>query len=290
MDAINKLSVGRKTIYYILLILVAVYVLFPFIWIFLTSIKSSADITGYPPKFIFDATIDNYKNLFATSQTGAAASTLNFPRYYLNSLIIAGFGTILSLIIGCGAGYALTRAEFKSEASRENVAFTLLSFWFGPELAIILPLYVIFNKIGLIDQHITLILVYQLIGIPFTVWMSRSFFRDVPVSIEEASRIDGYTALQTFKKITFPLVKSGLAATAVLTFIFQWNNFLFALVIGGRNTMPITTGALGFISYEAALWGQMAAAIILSSIPQLVLAMFVQKHMVRGLTFGAVKG
>jgi len=290
MEAINKLSIGKKVIYYILLIIVAVYILFPFVWIFLTSIKMPSDITSFPPKFIFNATLDNYKNLFAIAQTGAAASTMNFPRYYLNSVIIAGFGTILSLIIGCGAGYALTRAEFKNEGSRENVGFTLLSFWFGPELAIILPLYVIYNRIGMIDKHITLILAYQLIGIPFVVWMSRSFFRDVPVSIEEASRIDGYSLIQTFRKITFPLVKSGLAATAVLTFIFQWNNFLFALVIGGRNTMPITTGALGFISYEAVLWGQMAAAIILSSVPQLILAMFVQQHMVRGLTFGAVKG
>mgnify|MGYP006289049541 CR=1 FL=1 len=290
MNEMNRISLNKKIIYYILLLIVAVYVLFPFVWIFLTSIKIPADITGYPPKFIFDATWDNYKNLFVSSQSGAAASTLNFSRYYLNSLIIAGFGTILSLIIGCGAGYALTRAEFKSEASRENVAFTLLSFWFGPELAIILPLYVIYNKLGVLDNHLTLILVYQLIGIPFTVWMSRSFFRDVPASIEESSRVDGFTAMQTFWRITFPLVKSGLAATAVLTFIFEWNNFLFALVIGGRNTMPVTTGALGFISYEAALWGQMAAAIILSSIPQLILAMFVQKHMVRGLTFGAVKG
>jgi len=283
-------SIKRKIVYYILLFIVAIVILFPFVWIFLTSLKAPGDIISYPPKFIFNASWDNYKNLFVKSQSGAASSTLNFPRYYLNSLIIAGFGTILSLIIGFGAGYTLTRAKFKKEETRENIAFTLLSFWFGPELAIILPLYIIFNKFSLLDNHFALILAYQLIGIPFAVWMSRSFFSDVPVSVEEASRIDGYTAMQTFWKITFPMVKTGLAATAVLTFIFEWNNFLFALVIGGRNTMPVTTGALGFISYEAALWGQMAAAIILASIPQLILAMFVQKNMVRGLTFGAVKG
>jgi len=286
----DTLSVKRKFVYYILLIIVAVVVLFPFVWIFLTSLKTPGDITCYPPKFVFKASWDNYKSLFTKSQTGAAASTLNFSRYYLNSLIVAGLGTLLSLIIGFGAGYALTRAKFKKEATRESVAFTLLSFWFGPELAIILPLYIFFNKFGLLDNHFALILAYQLIGVPFAVWMSRSFFSDVPVSVEEASRIDGYTAMQTFWKITFPMVKSGLAATAILTFIFEWNNFLFALVIGGRNTMPVTTGALGFISYEAALWGQMAAAIILSSVPQLIIAMFVQKNMVRGLTFGAVKG
>jgi multiple sugar transport system permease protein len=244
-------SIKTKVILYILLLIVAFTILFPYVWIFLTSLKSAGDITCYPPKFIFDASWDNYKSLFESSQTGVAASTLNFSRYYINSL----------------------------------VAFTLISFWFGPELAIILPLYIFFNKLGLLDNHLALILAYQLIGIPFTIWLSRSFFRDVPVSVEESSR-----AFQTFWKITFPMVKSGLAATAILTFIFEWNNFLFALVIGGRNTMPVTTGALGFISYEAALWGQMAAAIILSSIPQLIIAMFAQKNMARGLTFGAVKG
>ena len=283
-------NIKTKVILYILLSIVAFIILFPYVWIFLTSLKAAGDITCYPPKFIFDASWDNYKSLFETSQTGAAASTLNFSRYYINSLIIAGFGTLLSLIIGFGAGYALTRAKFKKESTRESVAFTLISFWFGPELAIILPLYIFFNKLNLLDNHLALILAYQLIGIPFTIWLSRSFFRDVPVSVEESSRIDGYTAFQTFWKITFPMVKSGLAATAILTFIFEWNNFLFALVIGGRNTMPVTTGALGFISYEAALWGQMAAAIILSSIPQLIIAMFAQKNMARGLTFGAVKG
>lgn len=283
-------NIKTKVILYSLLFIVAFIILFPYVWIFLTSLKMAGDIICYPPKFIFDVSWDNYKNLFEKSQTGVAAATLNFSRYYINSLIIAGFGTLLSLIIGFGAGYALTRAKFKKESTRETVAFTLISFWFGPELAIILPLYVFFNKLGLLDNHLALILAYQLIGIPFTIWLSRSFFSDVPVSLEESSRIDGYTALQTFWKITFPMVKSGLAATGILTFIFQWNNFLFALVIGGRNTMPVTTGALGFISYEAALWGQMAAAIILSSIPQLIMAMFVQKKMVRGLTFGAVKG
>lgn len=283
-------NIKTKVILYSLLFIVAFIILFPYVWIFLTSLKMAGDIICYPPKFIFDVSWDNYKNLFEKSQTGVAAATLNFSRYYINSLIIAGFGTLLSLIIGFGAGYALTRSKFKKKSTRETVAFTLISFWFGPELAIILPLYVFFNKLGLLDNHLALILAYQLIGIPFTVWLSRSFFSDVPVSLEESSRIDGYTALQTFWKITFPIVKSGLAATGILTFIFQWNNFLFALVIGGRNTMPVTTGALGFISYEAALWGQMAAAIILASIPQLIMAMFVQKKMVRGLTFGAVKG
>ncbi len=282
----EKLTLSRKVVLYILLIIVACWILFPFYWIITTSFKEQGDITGYPPKFFFDATLENYRKLFFVP----AGSTIDFPKYYKNSLIIAGLGTLLSLAIGTGAGYALTRAKFKKEETRESIAFTLLSFWFGPELAIILPLYTIFHRLGLLDNHIAMIMAYQLIGIPFSVWLTRSFFQDVPVSLEEAARLDGYPLWHTFWRVTFPLVKSGLGATGILTFIFQWNNFLFALVLAGRNTMPVTTGSLGFISYEAALWGQMAAAIVIASVPQLILALFVQQNMVRGLTFGAVKG
>ena len=217
----QRYSTNAKILMYLALIAVVFVILFPFVWMVMTSLKKPTDISVFPPKFIFDVVFDNYRKLFQTSQgAAAAASTLNFPRYYLNSVIIAGFGTFLSLIIGGCAGYALTRARFRKEETRESIAFTLLSFWFGPELAIILPQYILFNKLNLLDSHIALIFVYQLIGIPFVVWMSRSFFKDVPVSLEEASRIDGYTKWQSFWKITFPLVKSGLAATAILTFIF----------------------------------------------------------------------
>ncbi|MCD6446283.1 carbohydrate ABC transporter permease, partial [Candidatus Bathyarchaeota archaeon] len=154
----------------------------------------------------------------------------------------------------------------------------------------LIPLYKVYQTLHLMDSYIGLILLYQLIGVPFVVWMTRSYFLDVPRSIEEASLIDGYTPWQTFWRVTFPLTKGRIAATGVLTFIFEWNNFVFALVVGGKRTMPVTTGALGFISYEAVLWGQMAAAIIISAIPEIIIAIMVQKYMVRGLTFGAVRG
>ncbi len=194
------------------------------------------------------------------------------------------------MLLGVPAAYVLTRARFRKESSRENVAFTILSFWFGPELAIVLPLYQIYQRMGFIDTYWGLILVYQLIGIPFVVWMCRSYFLDIPISIEEASLVDGCSRVQTFSRIILPLAKGGLAATALLTFIFCWNSFIFALVVGGERTMPVTTGSLSFIRYEAVLWGQMSAAIIISALPAIILAIFLQRHIVRGLTFGSVKG
>ena len=132
-------------------------------------------------------------------------------------------------------------------------------------------------------------LVYQLIGIPFIVWMCRSYFLDIPVSIEEAANVDGCSQSSNLFRVVLPLAKGGIAATALLTFIFCWNSFVFALVVGGEKTMPVTTGSLGFIRYQAVLWGQMSAAIIVSALPAIILAILLQKHIVRGLTFGSVK-
>jgi multiple sugar transport system permease protein len=261
------------------------------LWTFSLSIKTHADITSSIPKFIFQPTTGNYRGLFTgeTGTTSLPSSKPNFPRYFMNGVIISGGATLLAMLIGIPAAYALTRARFKKESTRENLAFNILSYWFGPEIAIVLPLYQIYQRIGLIDTYLGLMLVYQLIGIPFIVWMCRSYFLDIPVSIEEAANVDGCSQVQTFFRVVLPLAKGGIAATALLTFIFCWNSFVFALVVGGEKTMPVTTGSLGFIRYQAVLWGQMSAAIIVSALPAIILAILLQKHIVRGLTFGSVK-
>lgn len=282
-----------KHFFYCLVFAVVVIIfLFPMFWTITLSFKTHTDIVSGTPKFIFTPTLVNYRGLF-TGETGTTSLPItapNFPRYFLNGLVISGGATLLAVLLGVPAAYVLTRAKFKSESVRENVAFTILSFWFGPELAIVIPLYRIYQKFGLLDNYFGLILVYQLIGIPFVVWMSRSYFLDIPVSVEEASLVDGASRLQTFVKVVLPLSKGGLSATALLTFLFCWNNFVFALAVGGERTMPVTTGSLSFIRYEAVLWGQMAAAITVSAIPAILLALLLQKHIVRGLTFGSVKG
>ncbi|NSW76640.1 MAG: carbohydrate ABC transporter permease [Candidatus Atribacteria bacterium] len=278
--------------YYLLFAFLVILVIFPMYWTFTLSIKNHRDITSAVPKFVFQPTSMNYRGLFTgeTGTTSLPASKPNFPRYFLNGIIISGGATLLAMLVGMPAAYVLTRAHFKKESTRENLAFTLLSFWFGPEMAITLPLYRIYQRVGLLDTYLGLIMVYQLIGIPFVVWMSRSYFLDIPVSIEEASLVDGASRFQTFARVVLPLAKGGLAVTALLTFIFCWNSFVFALVVGGEKTMPVTTGSLGFIRYEAVLWGQMSAAIIVSAVPAIILALLLQKHIIRGLTFGSVKG
>lgn len=275
----------RRILLYVGAIVVTVIVLFPFFWIFLNSIKSPIDIGAAYPKFIFHAISENYKDILLG--TGTKSS---FLKYLKNSLIIAGLGTLLSFVVSVPAGYALARLKLRSEKTKNNIAFTLLSFWFGPELAILIPLYTMYSYLGLTNTYMGLIIAYQVIGIPLGVWIARSFFGDIPLELAEAASIDGYKLWHIFWKIDLPLVRPGLAALAVLIFIFQWNNFVFALVIAGEETMPVTLAILGFIGYSSVLWGQMSAAIIISIIPAIILAIMAQKYLVKGLTFGAVRG
>lgn len=253
-----------------------VFALFPLYWILLMSLKVPQDVIASPPKFIFSATLDNYRNVL---------SRPDFLEPFKNSLIITLGALLLSLLIGLPAAYALARMQFRS---KEDFAFSFLSMRFAPELLVILPLFVIYRQLHLYNTYWGLILVYQLIPFPLMVWMMRFFLEDVPREIEEAVTIDGGTWFTSFKMIAFRIALPGLAASVVLTFIYAWNNFVFGLILGGSDTQTITTGILQFISFQEVQWGPMAAA-ILSIIPEFMIASFALRYMIRGLTAGIVK-
>lgn len=254
-----------------------VFALFPLYWIFLMSVKVPQDVVASPPKFIFQATLDNYRNVL---------SRPDFLEPFKNSLIITVGALLLSLLIGLPAAYALARMRFRG---KEDFAFSFLSLRFAPELLVILPLFVIYRRLHLYNTYWGLILVYQLITFPLMVWMMRSFLEDVPREIEEAVTIDGGTWFTSFKMIAFRIALPGLAASVVLAFIYAWNNFVFGLILGGSDTQTITTGILQFISFQEVQWGPMAAAAILSIIPEFIIASFALRYMIRGLTAGIVK-
>lgn len=271
------------------LIVLMVWTLFPLYWVFLMSIKEPVDVIAYPPKFSFKPTLENYSVvLFGKSWLGKYETVrTDFPRYFLNSILTCSGAVVVSMLVGIPAALSLARYNFKG---KENFAFTLLSFRFAPGLIVIIPLFVIFRKIGFYGTIPGLILAYQLLTLPFAVWLMRGFFEDIPVELEHAARIDGYSWFGVFWKIDMPLVSPGIAATAILSFIFAWNNFLFGHVLSSEMTRPVTPSLMGFISYEQVLWGQMAAAGIVTLLPSVLLAFFIQRYLVRGLTFGAVKG
>lgn len=270
---------------YLGMLALAAFILAPIIWIVMMSFKSSIDVVSVPPKFIFTPTLDNYLALFGLGKVGLLTGSA-FLSYFKNSLILSLGSVVLSLILGLPAAYAIARLRF---AAKESLAFTFLSFRFVPEITIILPLYVVYQKLHLYNTFIGLILVYQLISLPLVIWMMRSYFEEIPIAIEQAARTDGYSWASAFFRLVLPLVAPGMAATLVLAFIFCWNNFVFGLMLGGHSTQPVTVGLLSFMGTNEVQWGLMAAATVIAIIPEMAMALAVQRYMIRGLTFGAVK-
>lgn len=269
------------------------FILFPFYWTFLMSIKNQTDVISYPPKFIFEPTVQNYiwtlgLKIQREVTSGIRGQPLSpeFVRAFFNSLVICGGTLALSISVGTLAAYALAKFKFPA---RENIAFTFLSFRFAPPLAIIIPLYFVYQHVKLYDTYLGLILGYQLITLPLTIWLMRVAFEEIPGEIDEAATIDGCGWWQKFSKIDLPLSRSGLISVIVLSFIFSWNEFTFPLIIGGRTTKPVPIAMLDFVTYSQVLWGPMAAAILLAIIPNIVSISFILRFLVKGLTFGAIK-
>lgn len=275
---------------YFLLILWAVISLFPIYWIFLTSIKGPLDVTSNVPKFFnFVPTLENYKIVLGlTEYTGLGeVSRVNFLAYYNNSLIVVPAAVLLSFVLGLPIAYVAARYQFKA---RENLYFFFLSLYFMPATLILIPLYLVYLRVGLYNTHLGLILILQLVNLPLVVLIMRSYFEEISPEIEQSAMVDGSSRLKTFFTITFPLARPALMSTMFLCTIFSWNNFMFGVILATTQTQPVTVGILAFKSYEAILWGQMAAASVITALPVLILAILIQRHLVRGLSLGAVKG
>jgi multiple sugar transport system permease protein len=276
---------SNQILIYLLLGVLALWLLAPLVWILMMSFKTPMDVMAVPPKLIFKPTAENYLALFGLSKGGLVSAEAFFS-YFKNSLILSVSSVLVSLVLALPAAYALARLRF---GAKEPLAFTYLSFRFLPEITIILPLYVIYQRLQLYNTYIGLILVYQLISLPLMIWMMRSYFEEIPMAIEQAARTDGYSWFGAFFRLIFPLAAPGIAATVILAFIFCWNNFIFGLMLGGHSTQPVTVGLLSFMGTNQVQWGLMAAATIVTIVPEMILALLVQRYMIRGLTFGAVK-
>ena len=264
------------------------FFLIPLLWILAMSLMTNQDVLAYPPKFLFQPTLENYSALLSGSlQTSEGFIGVQYLSYFWHSLVISVGSVLLSLLVGVPAAYSLSRFQFKG---KDTIAFNILSVTFAPPLLVIVPLSILFHDLGLYDSYAGLILVYQLITMPFIVWIVRSYFDEIPSELESAMRLDGYSWFQTFRRIALPLAGPGIAAACLLSFIYAWNNFIFALILGSGNVEPVTVSALQFITESGIRYGNIAAAMILSILPTLILAIAVQRYLVRGLSFGAIKG
>jgi len=285
MDRISFVERGFRGL---LLTLIVIFFLFPIFWILLMSFQTNEQILRIPPSLTFVPTLDNYKALISGHLvTSAGTLDIAFMRNLGNSVLLSTCAVVLALILGVPAAYAFARFKFWLS---EDIAFTLLSFRFAPPLLVLLPLSLYFQDLGLVDTYVGLIWVYQLIALPLILWIVRGYFEDISPDIENAYRIAGHSWARTFFKIAVPLAGPGIAAAGLLSFIFCWNNFVFALILASADKQPVTVGALAFVTASGIQYGQVAAAIVLSVTPTLLLALYAQRWLVEGLSLGAVKG
>ena len=247
----------------------------PFVWMVLGSFKTTVDFLSYPPVWVFRPTLENYRQVFADNA---------FVRYVINSLIVAGGATAAGLLLGIPAAYALARWR------RTAMGIVLLAARMAPGIAFLIPLFVLFLQLQLVGSYASLIASHLIFTLPLTVWMMVGFIEALPVEIEQAALIDGCSVPGLLLRIVVPLTAQGIAATSILSFIASWNNFLFALVLANEQTKTLPVAVLGYIGYTSIQWGTLMAASCIITTPVIVLALCVQKYIVRGLVAGAVTG
>lgn len=259
--------------------LVVVLVNFPIIATAFTSFKSIADIYRNPPVWIFQPTLKYYINVLTDP-------TLNFPKYIVNSLIIALGGTILAIILALPAAYAIVR--FGSGARILLPIITNLRA--VPLIIFAIPFYLMFQLLGLLDTQLGLSLIGAVINIPLALILFVGFVQDFPLEVEEAARVDGASTWQVFRFVVMPLARPIMTATAILSFIYVWNEFLFGLILTTQRATPVTVGSTLFITSWGVKWGEISAAMVLSTLPPLILGLFSYRQLAKALTAGAVKG
>ena len=265
------------TAYIVSFIAIAVTIL-PITWLFLLSIKSKGETFTKPPKWVFDPTTQNYIDLWDNDL---------FKDTFVNSFFITLISITLSIIIAIFAAYALKRYQIRFKTA--FMQWLLLAYML-PEFLFVLPMFAIYQSIGIYDTYIGMALIYQVHVLPFSIWMLRSFLEEIPKEIDDAAYLDGCNPFQAIYKIYLPLIIPGIVATAILNGIWVWNELAIALGLTFFDAQPITVGVASFRGYASINWGGMTGSAIISMIPMILFVTFAQKHIVKGLTLGSVKG
>ena len=255
---------------------IALFVFFPILWTVLTGFKSEADAAATPPVFFFQATLDNFRTVFDA----------NYLSYFKNTVLLSGGSTLVALAFGLPAAYSLA---FHPSKGTPKVLSWVLSTKMLPAVGALIPLIVIYKRVGLFDSRLGMILLYGAFNLPLVIWMMRSFFADLPKEILEAAIVDGAGFLRIMTLIVLPLTAPGLAATALLSVIFSWNEFLLAVNLTSANSGTLPVFISSFMTSEGLFWAKMSAASTLAVAPVILAGWLAQRSLVRGLTFGAVK-
>ena len=259
-----------------LLLFVSLIVLFPIFWMFLTSLKQPRD--AYSISLNFQPTLENFAKVFA--------DPWNLGSMVMNSVIVAGVTVLISVPCASLAAYSFSRFRVKG---RKTLFFLVLSTQFIPAVVIVLPFFLMFRSLGLLDTRIALIIVNLAIVTPFVIWMIKGFIDAIPVDSEEAAMIDGASRLRVIRDIVLPMAAPGILTSSIFCFILAWNEFLFSLILTRRDAVTLPVGLVSFRTERGDLWELMSAAGVMITVPIFIMAMLIQKHFTRGMTSGAIK-
>ncbi|MEO8202807.1 MAG: carbohydrate ABC transporter permease [Betaproteobacteria bacterium] len=251
----------------------------PILLAVVTSLKNEKEVLAYPPTLVFEPTLKNY----AAVLTDATSILPNLT----SSLIIALATTMLTILIAVPAAYAIARLRLPG---KQPVGFYVLATQLVPPIGLIIPYFLILNRIGWMDSYQGLVVIYITFSLPFAIWLLVSYFEDIPREMEEAALLDRASRWQAFWHVVLPQARGAIAVTVIFVFLNSWNEFLFAVVLGGATVKPVTVAMYNYINTEQTQWAQLSAAALLAMLPVILLGVLAQKHIVKGLTTGAVKG
>ena len=308
--SVTEPSLYQKWFAGVIVVTYALITLLPLVWIIATGFKSSSDSIAYPPKVVFEPTVEGYVNLFTTqtrmSSKVATEPTDNFPWFekivrekgntivgpsrfserFFNSVII-GFGsTFFAIVLGTIAAYAFSR--FKVPL-KDDLLFFILSTRMMPPIAVAIPIFLMFRHLGLNDTYAGMILLYTAVNLSLAVWLINGFIDEIPIEYEEAALIDGYTRFQAFYKVVLPQAATGIASTAIFCLIFAWNEYAFAVLLTSGNAQTAPPFIPTIIGVAGQDWPAVAAGATLFLLPVMIFTIFLRKHLLRGITFGAVR-
>ncbi len=272
---VQKKNPVKTIIFYLVVCFICLVIIFPLIWMTLSAFKTQIDIIAWPPRFRFTPTLKNFRTVFINQ---------HFLRYLKNSVIVAVAAVSISLLLGLPAAYAIARNNMK------KVPLFILVARLMPGISFLMPWYIIFSRLRLMDSYIALILSHILIALPLTIWTMEPYFRSLPLEMDESAMIDGATRTKTFCHIILPLSVPGIVTATTLSFIFSWNNFMFSQVLSRQKTRTLPIAVNNFLSYASVDWGGVMAAAVFIMLPAIIITMVFQKFVIKGLTAGAVKG
>jgi multiple sugar transport system permease protein len=269
----------RTIILYLIAGIILTIWAFPIIWAIVVSFKSEAEVLAYPPRVIFEPTLRNYED--------ALFGSISIMPSFITSFIVSSVTTLLTILLAVPAAYAFARLRLPGKRS---LGFYTLMTQMIPPVGLVIPYFLILNKVGWLDTYQGMITVYLTFSLPFAIWLLVSYMEDIPREMEEAAFLDKASRLQALWHVIMPQVRGGIAVTVIFVFLNAWNEFLFAVQLGGNTVRPVTVAMYNFVSVEQTLWAKLSAAALLAMLPVVIIGIAAQKQIVKGLTVGAVKG